>query len=208
MPTNSFERNLIDKEKDKIGQENSQLVHQVASFVQGLPSQSDLNDFLTQTDLNLVVCQSDFNATMAIGAANALTIDCIYIGSDQPTYDAISTFITTNTAGTINYVFEVPLPIDVNGKSLHIEEVYLGLDDADVDDYVNTFKITKWTSHTTYSDVFTSSTDRNTIALHTYTPSTVINFASAWKILIRINCSCASAYQLDIGNVRVKSYYA
>jgi len=232
----SFERKLIDKEKDRIGEDNSQLIHQVAGSVQGLqsevntlPTQSDLNAKISdtvysQTDWNgvttigasknalsdkleLLLSQSDFNAATMIGSGNAANIPCIYSGHSTTTYKVYRDTLGIHNIDGTNFSLFFTCPLPTNRGG---KKLYVGdviVDLSDADaDDKIIYLFVRGYDYDSAATINDSAAERTAPGSYTYDFTPAD--ASAYKIVvIQFNVEANNAADFDLRSVVLECYY-
>lgn len=156
---------------------------------------------------------TDYRAHLMIGLANATEVPCILAGGDSHTEFATSTFLIRGL-GTGNFVFsfQLPLPTTRGGLSLFINNIIVGLADAEATDYLDRVRVLGLTDENSFDTVFDDGDDFNAPAEIDYSsegdwagPYDMSSYR-AFTILMEAITDTPSAF--DISYVLCDVYYA
>ena len=101
--------------------------------------------------------QSLINAYFAIGSGNAREIPCILSGGNlytEFTTGATVLVINSLAPGTFSVTFQIPWGLTMGSYKLYLNNLIIGLKDADANDYINQTRVIGWSDHDSSVTVF------------------------------------------------------
>lgn len=149
----------------------------------------------------------DIHDLLMWGSANAAWVPCAYEITDNPTKVVYNAAVFSNVDGTdLLLRYMCPLPTAKGSLKLYVDDVRVGVKDADDGDYLSDVAVygVKYTEITVLNNDATNRTSANT-----YTYSFTAKDASSYDcVIVRLQLACADANDVDITSVELKCYYS
>jgi hypothetical protein len=144
---------------------------------------------------------------LAIGSGNNRWVNCIYEGSY--TYDEVSVGDTYYSEGSDSFlIFGVPIPHQKGSKNLYIDQINVGINSADGNNYIDEIKLRGWEDSTTNHVIWNDGTNKTSSGEKTYSFTAEQIGGLYERIYINLEITAASAGNLRISYVKVQYYYA
>jgi len=148
----------------------------------------------------------DNQTIFGTGSSNTFYAPCMFSYKNTDDFSTGSGSWGNKKTGTLYAFFDLPFPTSSSfGKSLKCSALEIGLQDADSSNKIIDVWVLGMTG-TGYSSLYTNSTDRTSVAVHTY-EFTAIDLSSYRTIRVQIKASCNATDALDINTVRLRCYY-
>lgn len=144
----------------------------------------------------------------AINVKNRDTMACILEGSNDNAFHQLTTSATYSNVGADDFTltFAIPLPVTKGTKSLYIDAIIIGVEDADAGDYIDNAYLKKWTAYGTSSTEQTDATNRTSAAEVEFS-FTAEDLSDAKRVVVQVDVVATDANDLDISYVLVQYYY-
>ena len=168
---------------------------------------AEVTGVTTLADESLTSTQiSDF---LMFGSANAIFVPCVFYGSDQVGKHVGSRYqkISNVDATDIHMMYNLPLPLTKGSLKLYVDNIVVGVADADANNYVDTIYLYGWTDHDSISDI--ENVDVTLNSAQSYTWSRSATDCSGYKqVGVTLDIFATDANALDISWVLAYCYYS
>ena len=149
---------------------------------------------------------------LMFGSANAAFVPCPFetmgaSGMQIKAYiDPTSQALTNTDAQTMSFYFRCPKPTVKGGLKLYVDDMRIGVQDADATNYVTAVYIYGM-NYTGATEINVSGTNRTSANTYTYAFAAV-DASSYDSVLVRVLVVTADAAALDLTSVELLCYYA
>lgn len=150
---------------------------------------------------------SAYNADQAFGIDNKRWLTLSSEGSNPAGVVEVGVTYRNNSNTNFSLTFGIPLPLIKNGKNLIITDTKIGLDDADASNYVDQYRLFRWTDFTSLAAVVTDGTNIDSVQEYTYGHADITLGGNGVRFLLLFECVVAGGQALDISEVQIEYYY-